>query len=131
MEHYLPVVFSPPRDGKQLTEPLPIVGQKQQSSNSGPSAEANEEDEDGYNHYDHSGDESCNENSLAEDDDTANSAQEENNVNSTNHLKYWDSDDTIDQNEEFPQQSLQPKAKEKKQEKRIVAVLSMNNSEKG
>ncbi|KAM0984268.1 protein terminal ear1-like [Malus sylvestris] len=26
MEHYLPVVFSPPRDGKQLTEPLPSVG---------------------------------------------------------------------------------------------------------
>ncbi|XP_054807104.1 protein terminal ear1 [Prosopis cineraria] len=30
VEHYLPVVFSPPRDGRQLTEPLPIVGQKQQ-----------------------------------------------------------------------------------------------------
>ena len=29
MDHYLPVVFSPPRDGGQLTEPLPIVGQKQ------------------------------------------------------------------------------------------------------
>ncbi|KAJ0037699.1 hypothetical protein Pint_23596 [Pistacia integerrima] len=27
MDHYLPVVFSPPRDGRQLTEPLPIVGQ--------------------------------------------------------------------------------------------------------
>lgn len=26
MEHYLPVVFSPPRDGKELTVPLPIVG---------------------------------------------------------------------------------------------------------
>lgn len=26
MEHYLPVVFSPPRDGKQLTEPFPVVG---------------------------------------------------------------------------------------------------------
>lgn len=26
MDHYLPVVFSPPREGKQLTEPLPIVG---------------------------------------------------------------------------------------------------------
>ncbi|KAH1098199.1 hypothetical protein J1N35_015120 [Gossypium stocksii] len=106
MEHYLPVVFSPPRDGKQLTEPLPIVGQKQQSPNSGPSAKDNEEDEDDYNHYDHSGDESCNENPLADDDNTANSAQEENNVNSTNHLKYWDSDDTVDQHEEFPQQSL-------------------------
>ncbi|KAH1226817.1 Protein terminal ear1 [Glycine max] len=30
MEHYLPVVFSPPRDGKELTEPLPLVGNKQQ-----------------------------------------------------------------------------------------------------
>lgn len=30
MEHYLPVVFAPPRDGRQLSEPLPIVGQKQQ-----------------------------------------------------------------------------------------------------
>ncbi|MED6217498.1 hypothetical protein PIB30_018308 [Stylosanthes scabra] len=28
MEHYLPVVFSPPRDGKSLTEPLPIAGNK-------------------------------------------------------------------------------------------------------
>lgn len=26
MEHYLPVVFSPPRDGKQLTEPIPVAG---------------------------------------------------------------------------------------------------------
>ncbi|ESW35689.1 hypothetical protein PHAVU_001G256300 [Phaseolus vulgaris] len=26
MEHYLPVVFSPPRDGRELTEPLPLVG---------------------------------------------------------------------------------------------------------
>lgn len=26
MDHYLPVVFSPPRDGRHLTEPLPIVG---------------------------------------------------------------------------------------------------------
>lgn len=30
MDHYLPVVFSPPRDGRQLTEPLPIVGQNKQ-----------------------------------------------------------------------------------------------------
>lgn len=29
VEHYLPVVFSPPRDGRQVTEPIPIVGQKQ------------------------------------------------------------------------------------------------------
>jgi hypothetical protein len=27
MEHYLPVVFSPPRDGKKnLTDPIPVVG---------------------------------------------------------------------------------------------------------
>ncbi|PON74670.1 Splicing factor-like protein [Trema orientale] len=30
MDHYLPVVFTPPRDGRQLTEPLPIVGQSKQ-----------------------------------------------------------------------------------------------------
>ncbi|KAI6694951.1 hypothetical protein NL676_022661 [Syzygium grande] len=29
-EHYLPVVFSPPRDGRRLTEPLPAAGQQQQ-----------------------------------------------------------------------------------------------------
>lgn len=29
MDHYLPVVFSPPRDGRQQTEPLPIIGLKQ------------------------------------------------------------------------------------------------------
>ncbi|XWS69120.1 hypothetical protein CRYUN_Cryun04dG0152300 [Craigia yunnanensis] len=91
MDHYLPVVFSPPRDGKQLTEPLPIVGQKQQSIISGPSAKANEED--------HSVDEGCNENLLG-DGDGANSAQE-NNANNTNHyLNYCDSDDTVDHHEE-------------------------------
>ncbi|KAF3431150.1 hypothetical protein FNV43_RR25880 [Rhamnella rubrinervis] len=30
MDHYLPVVFSPPRDGRQMAEPLPIVGQNKQ-----------------------------------------------------------------------------------------------------
>jgi hypothetical protein len=30
MDHYLPVVFSPPWDGRQLTKPLPIVGQNKQ-----------------------------------------------------------------------------------------------------
>ncbi|KAE8719599.1 hypothetical protein F3Y22_tig00109937pilonHSYRG00042 [Hibiscus syriacus] len=51
MDHYLPVVFSPPRDGKQLTEPLAIVGQKQlQSLVSGPSsAQANGEGDDDDN----------------------------------------------------------------------------------
>ncbi|KAJ7945473.1 protein terminal ear1 [Quillaja saponaria] len=29
MDHYLPVVFSPPRDGEQLTEPLPIADHNQ------------------------------------------------------------------------------------------------------
>ncbi|POO02857.1 Splicing factor-like protein [Trema orientale] len=29
-DHYLPAVFTPPRDGRQLTEPLPIVGQSNQ-----------------------------------------------------------------------------------------------------
>ncbi|KAJ8758839.1 hypothetical protein K2173_002618 [Erythroxylum novogranatense] len=30
MDHYLPVVFEPPRDGRIMSEPLPIVGHKQQ-----------------------------------------------------------------------------------------------------
>ncbi|WCJ38605.1 terminal EAR1-like 1 [Euphorbia peplus] len=30
MDHYLPVVFSPPRDGWLVTEPQPVAGQKQQ-----------------------------------------------------------------------------------------------------
>ena len=29
-DHYLPAVFTPPRDGRQLTEPFPIVGQSNQ-----------------------------------------------------------------------------------------------------
>ncbi|PON47247.1 Splicing factor-like protein [Parasponia andersonii] len=29
-DHYLPAVFTPPRNGRQLTEPLPIVGQSNQ-----------------------------------------------------------------------------------------------------
>ncbi|KAF9677854.1 hypothetical protein SADUNF_Sadunf08G0151000 [Salix dunnii] len=29
MDHHLPVVFSPPRDGRQQTEPLSIIGHKQ------------------------------------------------------------------------------------------------------
>jgi len=32
MEHYLPVVFSPPRDGRELTEPLPLVGNSNSNS---------------------------------------------------------------------------------------------------
>ncbi|KAM6562390.1 hypothetical protein CsatB_022388 [Cannabis sativa] len=33
MDHYLPVVFSPPRDGKLLTEPLAIAGQTTNNNN--------------------------------------------------------------------------------------------------
>lgn len=47
MEHYLPVVFSPPRDGRELTEPLAIVGNKQQAipiPNSIPQCEENVDD---------------------------------------------------------------------------------------
>ncbi|XVF02606.1 hypothetical protein REPUB_Repub04eG0189400 [Reevesia pubescens] len=94
MDHYLPVVFTPPRDGKQLTEPLPVVGQKQQSIFSGPLAKANEQEDDG----DHSVDESCNGNLLG-DDGSANSGQE-NNANDTNHFNHYDCDDTVDQNED-------------------------------
>ncbi|XWS22710.1 hypothetical protein CRYUN_Cryun29cG0059400 [Craigia yunnanensis] len=95
MDHYLPVVFSPPRDGNQLTEPLPVVGQKQQSIIiGGPLAKANEEhDDDG-----HSVVEGCNENLLGSGG-SANTDQESS-VNNTNHFNYCDSDDTVDQHEE-------------------------------
>ncbi|KAE8663863.1 Terminal EAR1-like 1, putative isoform 2 [Hibiscus syriacus] len=48
MDHYLPVVFSPPRDGKLLNEPVPVVGEKQQprSINNGPSPELDDEQSD-------------------------------------------------------------------------------------
>ncbi|OEL31045.1 Protein terminal ear1 [Dichanthelium oligosanthes] len=35
-DEYLPVAFSPPRDGKQLTEPVPIVGRSPAASSSSP-----------------------------------------------------------------------------------------------
>ncbi|KAE8730170.1 Terminal EAR1-like 1, putative isoform 2 [Hibiscus syriacus] len=59
MDHYLPVVFSPPRDGKQLTEPLAIVGQKQQQSIVGgpSSAQFNGEGDDDDDNNNHSVDE--------------------------------------------------------------------------
>ncbi|KAE8661526.1 Terminal EAR1-like 1, putative isoform 2 [Hibiscus syriacus] len=44
-DHYLPVVFAPARDGKQLTEPVPIVGEKQQSINGENSSKSDEEQE--------------------------------------------------------------------------------------
>ncbi|XP_022726214.1 protein terminal ear1-like [Durio zibethinus] len=93
MDHYLPVVFSPPRDGQQLTEPLAVVGQKQQFIISGPSAKATEEEDDDHSVYD-----GCNAN-LFDDGGVANSAQE-NNANDTNHLNYCDSDGTVDHQEE-------------------------------
>ncbi|KAK8636727.1 hypothetical protein V6N13_124465 [Hibiscus sabdariffa] len=45
--HYLPVVFAPPRDGKQLTEPVRIVGEKQpqQLINSSTSPKPDEDDD--------------------------------------------------------------------------------------
>ncbi|GMI83507.1 terminal EAR1-like 1 [Hibiscus trionum] len=45
MDEYLPVLFVPPRDGKQLTEPAPVVGenQQQQSVDNGPSPEEGED----------------------------------------------------------------------------------------
>ncbi|KAK8657371.1 hypothetical protein V6N13_035612 [Hibiscus sabdariffa] len=50
MDHYLPVVFAPPRDGKQLTEPVPVVGEKQQQLvNNRPSPKPNEEQDDDDN----------------------------------------------------------------------------------
>ncbi|XVE74904.1 hypothetical protein DITRI_Ditri12bG0055900 [Diplodiscus trichospermus] len=91
MDHYLPVVFSPPRDGKQLTEPLPVVGLKQQSV-CGPSVKTNEEDGD-----DHSVDEDCNEHLLG--NGVGENSSPENNADNTNHLNYCDSDDTVDHHE--------------------------------
>ncbi|GMJ09693.1 hypothetical protein HRI_004638500 [Hibiscus trionum] len=50
-DHYLPVVFAPPRNGKQLTEPVPIVGEKQQpqlinsSTSPKPDEEQNDDDD--------------------------------------------------------------------------------------
>ncbi|KAL4348805.1 hypothetical protein GQ457_17G013820 [Hibiscus cannabinus] len=46
-DHYLPVIFAPPRDGKQLTEPVPIVDEKQpqQLINSSTSTKPDEDDE--------------------------------------------------------------------------------------
>lgn len=48
LEHYLPVVFSPPRDGKQLTEPAPLVGLNLERllSVSGSSSRATDDDDD-------------------------------------------------------------------------------------
>ncbi|XVF85098.1 hypothetical protein PTKIN_Ptkin17bG0091100 [Pterospermum kingtungense] len=91
MDHYLPVVFSPPRDGKQLTEPVPIVGQKPHHHSSGPSAEANEDDDD------HSV-EGCKQNIHGVDG--GENADQKNIANNTNHFDYCDSDDTVDQHKE-------------------------------
>ncbi|XP_062110510.1 protein terminal ear1 homolog [Humulus lupulus] len=49
MDHYLPVVFSPPRDGKLLTEPLPIAGQTTKPSQPFPIGR----DDDDHDHQQH------------------------------------------------------------------------------
>ncbi|KAK9934523.1 hypothetical protein M0R45_021663 [Rubus argutus] len=41
MDHYLPVVFSPPRDGKLLTDPLPIFGAQNKSGSNSSSSSSN------------------------------------------------------------------------------------------
>lgn len=41
MDHYLPVVFSPPRDGKRLTDPLPIFGAQNKSGSNSSSSSIN------------------------------------------------------------------------------------------
>ncbi|MBA0718076.1 hypothetical protein Golax_005842 [Gossypium laxum] len=85
MDHYLPVVFEPPRDGKQLTEPLPlpVVGEKQ--SIGGPSPKPNEKQDD-YDEHSDSVDECHNDTSL-EDGGGASSYGGENNaiINHFNH----------------------------------------------
>ncbi|XP_017635457.1 protein terminal ear1 homolog isoform X2 [Gossypium arboreum] len=79
MDHYLPVVFEPPRDGKQLTEPLPlpVVGEKQKSIG-GPSPKPNEKQDD-YDEHSDSVDECHNDTSL-EDGGGASSYGGENNA---------------------------------------------------
>lgn len=50
MDHYLPVVFWPPRDGRKLTEPMPIGGQRQSITiglSTTPSCSGNDEMEEG------------------------------------------------------------------------------------
>ena len=46
MDHYLPVVFSPPREGKQLTEPFPIVGHNKHPISTGLHASKASDDDD-------------------------------------------------------------------------------------
>ena len=47
MDHYLPVVFSPPREGKQLTEPFPIVGHNKHPISTGlHGSKASDDDDD-------------------------------------------------------------------------------------
>ena len=47
MDHYLPVVFSPPREGKQLTEPFPIVGNNKHPISTGlHGSKASDDDDD-------------------------------------------------------------------------------------
>lgn len=46
MDHYLPVVFSPPRDGRQLSEPLPIVGHQNSYEMDGQDRVEDDDDED-------------------------------------------------------------------------------------
>lgn len=52
VDEYMPVVFSPPRDGRQLTEPVPITGRSTSTSpplvlSSSPPAEVSSKE----NHY--------------------------------------------------------------------------------
>ncbi|GLU06122.1 hypothetical protein SLE2022_231800 [Rubroshorea leprosula] len=69
LEHYLPVVFSPPRDGKQLSEPVPIVGQKQHITSGSSSKATDDDDDDDYDY----------------DIETAGGSEEGSNADSANH----------------------------------------------
>ena len=61
---YLPVVFSPPRDGRQLTDPLPIAGHNATKA-SDDDDDDDEDDEDGL-HQLNNGDHVCD---CGDDDD--------------------------------------------------------------
>lgn len=63
MEHYLPVVFSPARNGRNMTEPHPIVGSQTQSQH-----DDDVEDKDGG--ADHHGSSCSSQNGSVQDQDS-------------------------------------------------------------
>ncbi|GMI99758.1 terminal EAR1-like 1 [Hibiscus trionum] len=50
-DDYLPVLFVPPRDGKQLTEPVPVVGENQQQQSVDEDGEHRESNNNAADHF--------------------------------------------------------------------------------